>query len=113
MAGRSWTIEGRYVEYCNCDHGCPCETMADPTYGDCTGLVAFRIDKGACDGVPLDGLSFVGTFYFPRALHHGNGVFQPILDRRAGEPQRHGPFFHLSGPEYPLGREFPIFSVVI
>ena len=83
MPGRNWAIEGRYVEYCSCDHGCPCETMADPTYGDCMGLVAFRIDKGACDGVPLDGLSFVGTFYFPRALHHGNGVFQPILDQRA------------------------------
>src|SRR5271155_101189 len=46
MAGKNWQIEGRYIEYCSCDHGCPCETMADPTYGDCTGLVAFKIDKG-------------------------------------------------------------------
>ena len=33
MAGRDWSIEGKYVEYCSCDLGCPCESMADPTYG--------------------------------------------------------------------------------
>ena len=33
MAGKNWQIEGRYVEYCSRNHGCPCETMADPTYG--------------------------------------------------------------------------------
>jgi hypothetical protein len=42
MAGKNWQIEGRYVEYCSCDHGCLCETMADPTYGYCTGLIAFK-----------------------------------------------------------------------
>ena len=36
---RDWMIEGKYVEYCSCDLGCPCEAMADPTQGHCTGLV--------------------------------------------------------------------------
>ena len=27
MAGKNWQIEGKYVEYCSCDHGCPCESM--------------------------------------------------------------------------------------
>ena len=71
MAGRDWRIEAKYVEYCSCDMGCPCESMADPTYGHCTGLVAFRVDKGHCEGVQLDDLAVVGTFYFPRAIHHG------------------------------------------
>ena len=39
---RNWLIEGKYIEYCSCDLGCPCESMADPTYGYCTGLVASR-----------------------------------------------------------------------
>jgi hypothetical protein len=43
---RDWMIEGKYIEYCSCDLGCPCESMADPTQGYCTGLVAFKIDKG-------------------------------------------------------------------
>src|SRR5215472_10449003 len=100
MAGKNWQIEGRYVEYCSCNRGCPCETMADPTYGDCTGLVAFKIDNGWCEDVRLDDLAVVGTFYFPRAMHHGHGVFQPILDERAGEDQ-------------PVGTMFQIFSVCI
>ena len=113
MAGKNWQIEGRYVEYCSCDHGCPCETMADPTYGSCTGLVAFKIDKGHREDVRLDDLAVVGTFYFPRALHHGEGVFQPILDERADDAQRDALFYVLSGEDQPVGTMFQIFSVCI
>ena len=113
MAARNWQIEGRYVEYCSCDLGCPCESMADPTYGYCTGLVAFKIDNGFCEGVRLDDLAVVGTFYFPRAIHHGQGVFQPILDERADEAQRDALFYILSGEDQPVGTMFHIFSVII
>ena len=113
MTGKNWQIEGRYVEYCSCDHGCPCESMADPTYGYCTCLVAFKIDKGHCEGVRLDDLAVVGTFYFPRAIHHGAGVFQPILDERADEAQREALFYILSGEDQPVGTMFQIFSVII
>jgi hypothetical protein len=113
MAGKNWSIEGRYVEYCSCDHGCPCESMADPTYGDCTGLVAFKIDKGLCEDVPLDGLAVVGTFYFPRAIHHGQGVFQPIVDDQANDAQREALFYIMSGQDQPVGTMFQIFSVIV
>ena len=43
---RDWLIAGKYIEYYSCDFGCPCEAMADPTRGYCTGLVGFKIDKG-------------------------------------------------------------------
>jgi hypothetical protein len=62
MPGKNWLIEGKYVEYCSCDLGCPCESMADPTYGYCTGLVGFTIDNGFCEDVRLDGLTVLGTF---------------------------------------------------
>ena len=113
MAGKNWQIDGKYVEFCSCDIGCPCESMADPTYGSCTGLVAFKIDKGHCEDVPLDDLAFVGTFYFPRAIHHGQGVFQPILDERADDAQRNALFYILSGEDQPAGTMFQIFSVII
>src|SRR5689334_7656300 len=113
MPGKNWQIEGRCVEYCSCNHGCPCETMADPTYGDCTGLVAFKIDRGWCEDVRLDDLAVVGTFYFPRAIHHGQGVFQPIVDERADEAQREALFYILSGEDQPVGTMFQIFSVII
>lgn len=113
MAKKNWQIEGKYVEYCSCDHGCPCETMADPTYGSCTGLVAFKIDQGYCDSVRLDDLSVVGTFYFPRAIHHGQGIFQPVLDERADEAQREALFYILSGEDQPPSTMFSIFSAII
>jgi hypothetical protein len=113
MAGKQWQIEGKYVEYCSCDLGCPCESMADPTYGHCTGLVGFKIEKGHCEEVPLDDLAVVATFYFPRAIHHGQGVFQPILDARADEAQRNALFYILSGEDQPAGTMFQIFSVII
>jgi hypothetical protein len=113
MASKNWHIDGRYVEYCSCDHGCPCESMAEPTYGDCTGLVAFKIDKGACEDVPLDDLAFVGAFYFPRAIHHGHGVLQPIIDERATDAQREALFYILSGEDQPVGTMFQIFSVIV
>lgn len=113
MASKTWQIDGKYVEYCSCDHGCPCESMADPTYGDCTGLVAFKIDNGHCENLRLDGLAVVATFYFPRAIHHGQGVLQPILDERASEAQRESLFYILSGADQPVGTMFQIFSVII
>jgi hypothetical protein len=113
MPGKNWQIEGRYVEYCSCNHGCPCETMADPTYGYCTGLVAFKIDRGWCEDVRLDDLAVAATFYFPRAIHHGQGVLQPIIDERADEAQRNALFYILSGEDQPVGTMFQIFSVII
>ena len=99
MAGRDWSIEGRWVEYCSCDMGCPCESMANPTQGHCTGAVAFIIDKGHCDGVSLDGMKVAATFYFPRAIHHGDGHMQPILEDTVSDEQKDAIFYILSGED--------------
>jgi hypothetical protein len=87
--------------------------MADPTYGHCTGLVAFKIDKGRCEGVRLDDLAVVGSFYVPRAIQHGGGVFQPVIDQRADEAQRDALFYILSGEDQAVGTMFQIFSTII
>lgn len=113
MAGRDWSIEGRWVEYCSCDMGCPCESMANPTQGHCTGVIAFIIDKGHCDGVSLDGMKVAATFYFPRAIHHGDGHMQPILEDTVSEEQKDAIFYILSGEDQPIGTMFQIFSVIV
>ncbi|WP_373503002.1 DUF1326 domain-containing protein [Aestuariivirga sp.] len=113
MAGRDWSIEGRYVEYCSCDLGCPCESMAPPTMGHCTGAVAFQIDKGHCDGVSLDGMKVVATFYFPRAIHHGQGQMQPILEDTISDEQKDAIFYILGGADQRPGTMFQIFSLIV
>lgn len=54
MGDRDWSIEGRYVEYCSCDMGCPCESVALPT-------------QGHCDGVGPGGMKVVAALSFPHA----------------------------------------------
>jgi hypothetical protein len=63
--------------------------------------------------VRLDDLAVVATFYFPRAIHHGQGVLQPILDERADEAQRDALFYILSGADQRVGTMFQIFSVIV
>ena len=113
MAGRDWSIEGRYVEYCSCDMGCPCESMAEPTRGYCTGAVGFIVDEGYCEDVSLDGLKVAATFFFPRAIHHGGGHMQPILEDRISEEQKDAIFYILTGEDQPVGTMFQIFSVIV
>jgi len=112
IAGRNWSIEARYVEYCSCDVVCPCISMGEPTSGHCTGLFAFKIDNGYCDAVRLDNLAVVVTFYFPRAVHHGEGLLQPIIDERANQDQRDALLYIVSGEDQPVGSVFQIFSAV-
>ena len=113
MASRDWSIEGRYIEYCSCDLGCPCESMAPPTQGYCTGAVGFQIDKGHCDGVSLDGVKVVATFYFPRAIHHAGGHMQPFIGDKVDEAQTDAIFYILGGTDQPPGTMFNIFSIIV
>jgi hypothetical protein len=87
--------------------------MADPTDGHCTGVVGFIIDKGHCDGVSLDGMKVAATFFFPRAIHHGDGHMQPFLEETVSEEQKDAIFYILSGEDQPVGTMFQIFSIIV
>ncbi len=113
MADTQWRREGKWLEYCSCDFGCPCESMADPTQGYCTGAVAFQIDKGHYGDLSLDGLVVAATFYFPRAIHHGEGHMQAILEAKTTQEQRDAIFYIMSGEDQPVGTLFQIFSVIV
>ena len=113
MTDTKWFMQGKYVEYCSCDYGCPCETMAPPTYGHCEGVIAMKVDEGYYGDVRLDDLIIAATFFFPRALHHGGGHMQPILPEHATDAQKEAVFKILSGEGQPVGTMFQIFSVII
>jgi len=69
---------------------CPCITSnltARPTEGDCKAAVALHIDKGAKDGVKLDGLSFVVMMHSPGAMAQGNITVGLIIDEAASDQQ--------------------------
>jgi hypothetical protein len=88
MAG--WQIRGEYMETCNCTLLCPCiwsNLAARPTEGDCKAAVTLRIDKGAKDGVTLDGLSFIVMLHAPGAMGNGNITVGLVVDERATDQQ--------------------------
>ena len=90
MTATPWTIEGQYVETCNCAFICPCITsnLADmPTEGDCKAAIAMRIEKGQKDGVSLDGLSFIVLLHSPAAMIDGNIKVGLIVDEKADDAQ--------------------------
>jgi hypothetical protein len=42
--------------------GLACENQAPPTRGYCTGVVAFKVDKGRCGEVTIDEFGFIEGF---------------------------------------------------
>ena len=86
----TWQITGQYMETCNCAFLCPCITSnltARPTEGDCKAAVTMRIDKGAKDGITLDGLSFIVMMHSPGAMGEGNITVGLIVDDTASDQQ--------------------------
>ncbi|WP_029527509.1 DUF1326 domain-containing protein [Polaromonas glacialis] len=86
----SWQITGQYMETCNCAFLCPCITSnltAQPTEGDCKAAVTLHIDKGAKDGIALDGLSFVLILHSPGPMGEGNMTVGLIIDDTASDQQ--------------------------
>jgi hypothetical protein len=86
----TWQITGQYMETCNCAFLCPCITSnltARPTEGDCKAAVTLHIDKGAKDGVKLDGLSFVVMMHSPGPMGEGNMTVGLMVDDVATDQQ--------------------------
>ncbi|MFL5936704.1 MAG: DUF1326 domain-containing protein [Gaiellaceae bacterium] len=57
-----WHVTGQYLESCNCEAICPCRMSAGlpggrSTYGECLGLLTWRVDDGAFEGIDLSGLN--------------------------------------------------------
>lgn len=113
MTDIPWHLEGKWLEYCSCDAGCPCESMAAPTQGHCEGMIAMQVDEGYYGDTRLDGGIIAATFHFPRAIHHGGGQMHPILPEGLSEQQIEAIFAILSGEGQPAGTIFNIFSVII
>ncbi|MDK8462661.1 DUF1326 domain-containing protein [Marinobacter sp. SS13-12] len=88
MNTNNWKLNGHYLESCTCKEVCPCLHLGNPTEGDCTGLVAWHIDKGVYEDTSLDGLNVVVALQTPGAMADGNWKVVLYLDEAGSEPQR-------------------------
>jgi hypothetical protein len=99
MVDTNWTIHGREFVNCNCSYGCPCQFDGLPTHGHCQAVAGMQIEKGYHGSTNLDGLSFVGIFRWPGAIHEGKGEAAVVIDERATEAQRVALLRILSGQD--------------
>ncbi|MBI3196861.1 MAG: DUF1326 domain-containing protein [Rhodospirillales bacterium] len=91
MAEKVWELSGQYMESCNCDYLCPCiytNPQAAATHEHCYALMVYRIDRGRCGAVSLDGLKFALVIRSGRVMADGNWVFGVVVDAGANEAQR-------------------------
>jgi hypothetical protein len=88
-----WALEGDYLESCNCEAICPCRMIGGvpggrSTYGECFGLLAWKIRSGRAGAVDLSGLAVALA-----CRYHDDEAGSPwsivlYLDERADAKQR-------------------------
>jgi len=86
-----WTIGGEYMESCNCDYLCPCiytNPQGPATHDHCYSLQVYRIERGHCGDVRLDGLAFALVIRSGKVMADGNWALGGVIDERADEAQR-------------------------
>ena len=88
MTRTPWRLIADDTSTCNCAWGCPCQFNAPPTQGRCEALVAVRVREGYYGTTKLDGLTFAAAYWWPGAVHEGNGIRQLVIDERASQDQR-------------------------
>src|SRR5690348_4665996 len=84
-----WHFDAEYIQSCNCDYGCPCNFNALPTHGNCEALIAFHVTKGAFAQTNLDGVTFAAAYWWPKAIHLGNGTGRIYIDSSSTKEQQH------------------------
>jgi hypothetical protein len=82
-----YQLEGRLLEVCDCNVLCPCWVGEDPDNGTCQAVQAYRIDRGAIDGVDVSGLTVAEMDDIPGNVLAGNirGAF--FVDEHATPEQ--------------------------
>jgi hypothetical protein len=91
MTDNKWKIAGEYMESCNCDYLCPCiftNPQQPVSYDQCTSLQVYRIDRGNCGDVKLDGLAFAFVIRSGKVMSEGNWIFAGVVDAAANDAQR-------------------------
>ena len=81
-------MTGTYFEACNCNVACPCVFTSDPTYGTCTVLLAWHVEKGKHGDLSLDGMNAALALYAPGNMLKTKWDAALYIDEKARPAQR-------------------------
>jgi hypothetical protein len=107
-----YEMRGRFFEACDCSVPCPCWFEQDPDEDECTGLIAWQVERGDINGFDVSGLTVVSL------SQHGGHRERPehvrvalVIDERADEGQfiamQEAFSGKLGGPLAELGSLYP------
>lgn len=83
-----WSMQGEYLESCNCKGACPCIYLGEPTEGQCTALVGWHITQGQYGEANLNDLNVAVALHSPGPMAEGNWKVVLYIDQRADERQQ-------------------------
>lgn len=89
----NFRVRGAYLESCNCEPICPCRRIGGvpggrSTYGECYGVLAWRIEEGHADGLDLGGFAVSLVFRYDDDEKGSPWTLTLHVDERADEQQR-------------------------
>ncbi len=102
----AWSVEGTYIEACNCEAACPCIFLSPPTEGECKAVVGWHVDKGHHGDTSLDGLNAALIAYAPGNMKDGQWKVALYLDERGNDKQRTALQGIFSGADGRVPRQF-------
>jgi hypothetical protein len=117
----SYTIEGVFLEACDCRVTCPCWFDESAHDDECTGIIAWHVDKGTIDDIDVSNLTVVSVSHHEGHRHSGGQEVVLVIGQDASDEQaealqnvflgrRGGPLeelHQLTGPE-PIIRRAPV-----
>ncbi len=83
-----WSASGSYFESCTCNVACPCVFTSDPTFGDCTVLIAWHIEKGKYGDVNLADLNVALVSHTPGNMLKTKWEVGLYIDEKGNVAQR-------------------------
>jgi hypothetical protein len=83
----SYTMEGIFLEACDCRTICPCLLDEAPDENGCTGLIGWYVEKGTIDGVDVSNLIVVSVSHHEGHRHTGGQEVMLIIGQDASDGQ--------------------------
>jgi hypothetical protein len=85
---KTYELEGRLLEVCDCDVLCPCWIGEDPDGGTCDTVVAWVVDKGMVEGVDVSGHTLALLAHIPGNILEGNWKAVVYVDDETTDEQQ-------------------------
>lgn len=83
----AYQLTGRILEVCDCNVLCPCWIGEAPDNGTCDAVLAYRIDKGAIEGIDVSGLTVANIAFLPGNVLEGDHKVALFVDENASQAQ--------------------------